>query len=211
MTNVLILGASGQIARHVLDMLAGDKQLALTLFVRNPARLGQVPANARVVPGDALNPAQLGAAMRGQDIVYVNLAGEDLDIQAKAVIAAMQAAGVRRLIFVLGLGIYDEVPGKFGIWNDEIIGEELKPFRRAADAIEATGLDQTLLRPAWLTDEDEVDYETTARDETFKGTVISRKSVADLIARVIRNPDLHRGANLGMNKPGTDADKPYFM
>ncbi|MFL4522915.1 hypothetical protein ACJ6VX_20610 [Escherichia coli] len=28
--------------------------------------------------------------------------------------------------------------------------EPLKPFRRAADAIEASGLEYTILRPAWL-------------------------------------------------------------
>lgn len=51
-------------------------------------------------------------------------------------IAAMKACDVKRLIFVLSLGIYDEVPGKFGEWNNAVIGEPLKPFRRAADAIE---------------------------------------------------------------------------
>ncbi len=123
----------------------------------------------------------------------------------------MQAKGVKRLIFVLSLGIYDQVPGRFGAWNDAIIGEDLKPFRRAADAIEASGLDYTILRPAWLTDEDEVDYETTEKGQPFKGTVVSRRSVADLIVRVIASPDLHLLGNLGVNKPGTDGDKPYFM
>lgn len=47
-----------------------------------------------------------------------------------------EACDVKRLIFVLSLGIYDEVPGKFGEWNNAVIGEPLKPFRRAADAIE---------------------------------------------------------------------------
>jgi hypothetical protein len=42
-----------------------------------------------------------------------------------------------------------------------MIGEDLKPYRRAADIIEAAGLDSTIVRPAWLTDSDEVDYETT--------------------------------------------------
>ena len=75
----------------------------------------------------------------------------------------MDAAGVKRLIFVASLGIYDEVPGKFGAWNRSQIGAYLPPFRRAANAIEASGLDYTILRPAWLTDNDEVDYETTER------------------------------------------------
>ncbi len=211
MTNVLILGASGQIARHAIAMLAGDGDMRLTLFARNIAKIAEVPANASATQGDVLNAAQLGEAMKGQDIVYANLTGEDLDAQAKGVIESMQAMGVKRLIFVLSLGIYDEVPGKFGEWNNATIGEDLKPFRRAADAIEASKLDYTIIRPAWLTDEDEVDYELTERDQSFKGTVVSRKSVADLIVKIIREPKLHVRANVGVNKPGTDGDKPYFM
>ncbi|MBN9274135.1 MAG: NAD(P)H-binding protein, partial [Mesorhizobium sp.] len=69
----------------------------------------------------------------------------------------------------------------------------------------------TILRPAWLMDDDVVDYETTERGEPFKGTVVSRKSVADLIVRLIRSPRLHLRGNIGVNKPGSEADKPYFM
>ena len=60
-------------------------------------------------------------------------------------------------------------------------------------------------------DENEVDYELTGRNEPFKGTVVSRKSVADLIATIISQSSSHIGANLGVNKPNSDGDKPYFM
>ncbi|WP_261529214.1 SDR family oxidoreductase [Burkholderia multivorans] len=211
MKHVLILGANGQIARWVIDALAADRNVSQTLLVRHPGKLGDTPSNARVVTGDVLDRTLLLNAMQGQDIVYANLAGANLDAQAASVIAAMQAAGVERLVFVLSLGIYDEVPGKFGDWNNAIIGEDLKPYRRAADAIEASGLQYTILRPAWLTDEDEVDYELTGRNEPFKGTVVSRKSVADLIVRIVAAPELHVGENLGVDRPGSDGDKPYFM
>ena len=95
--------------------------------------------------------------MVGQDLGYANLTRNDIDRQAKNIVDAMSAASVKRLIFVASLGIYDEVPDKFGEWNRREIGPYLPPFRRAADVIEATGLDYTILRPAWLTDEDEVD------------------------------------------------------
>ena len=211
MTKVLILGAGGQIARHVTAMLGDDDDISLTLFARNTGRLTHTPVNARPVQGDVLDSAALDGAVKRQDIVYANLTGEDLDMQARAVIAAMKKADVMRLIFVLSLGIYDEVPGRFGAWNRATIGEDLKPFRRAGDAIEASGLDYTILRPAWLTDETEIDYETTGRNEAFKGTVVSRRSVADLIVSIIRAPGAHIGGNLGVNKPGTDGDRPYFM
>ena len=211
MTRVLILGASGQIARHVVQDLADDPHISMTLFVRDAGKLSSVPANASVVQGDALDRSAIDGTIAGQDVVYANLTGDNLDDQAKNVIASMQSAGVRRLIFVLSLGIYDEVPGRFGEWNRQTIGGDLKPFRRAGDAIEASGLDYTILRPAWLTDEDEIDYETSEKGEPFRGTVVSRKSVADLIATIIRFPAKQLHTNLGVNKPGTDADKPYFM
>lgn len=211
MTKVLVLGAGGQVARHAVAMLSDDDSVQLTLFVRNPKKMMQAPAKAKVVQGDVLDNAKLDDAVKGQDIVYANLTGENLDAQARSVIASMQAMGVKRLIFVLSLGIYDEVPGKFGKWNTATIGEDLKPFRRAADAIEQSGLDYTVIRPAWLTEENEVDYELTERNEPFKGTVVSRKSVADLIVTIIQAPNLHVHGNVGVNKPGTDGDKPYFM
>lgn len=212
MTNVLILGASGAIARHVIASIQRDGNIKATLFLRNAAKLsGQDTSSMRIVEGDATNVTTLSAAMAGQHIVYANLTGDDLDKQAKATIAAMKKTGIKRLIFILSLGIYDEVPGRFGAWNREIIGEPLKPFRRAADAIEASELVYTILRPAWLTDVDEVAYETTGRHEPFKGTVVSRRSVADLVTKIIRDPSLHVGENLGVNKPNTDGDKPYFM
>jgi len=149
--------------------------------------------------------------MAGQDIVYANLSGDDIDLQAKNIVEAMKAAGVERLVFVTSLGIYDEVPGKFGAWNRRQIASYLPPFRRAADVIEASGVNYTILRPAWLTDKNEVDYETTERNEPFKGTEVSRKSVAELIVKMIESPKLFSRGNLGVNKPNTDGDKPAFL
>lgn len=49
--------------------------------------------------------------MRGQDVVYANLAGA-MAKQARVIVDAMQAAGLKRLIFISSMGIYGEVPGK---------------------------------------------------------------------------------------------------
>lgn len=212
MTKILILGANGQIARHVVRRLGDEATLRQTLFVRSAARMHDAaPANAQVVEGDVLDRSALDAAMVGQDMVYANLTGDDIDDQAHSIIASMKDAGVKRLLFVTSLGIYHELPPAFEAWNDREIGVYLPPFRRAADAIEGSGLDYTILRPAWLTDGDEIDYETTTRDEIFKGTEISRKSVADYIVSLIENPTKDVGGNIGLSKPGTDGDKPAFM
>jgi uncharacterized protein YbjT (DUF2867 family) len=211
MKKVLVLGAGGQIAHWVIEMMKSNHDVELTLFLRHPKRLkGGAPKNSTVVQGDVLNNEQLRYAMAGQDIVYANLTGGDIDAQAANIVKAMNAAGVKRLIFVASLGIYDEVPGKFGAWNRREIGPYLPPFRRAADVIEASGVDYTILRPAWLTDKDEVDYETTEKNEPFKGTEVSRKSVAALIAKIIASPKTFSSGNLGVNKPNTDGEKPAF-
>lgn len=211
MKNVLVLGATGQIAKWAIDMLGNQEDIQQTLFVRDAQKLAtDLPANAKVIQGDVLNLEQLTQAVQGQDIVYANLAGE-LEAQTQNIISAMKDAGVKRIIFINSLGIYDEVTGKFGEWNTKEIGAYLGPYRKAADLLEASDLDYTILRAAWLMDEDEIDYETTERHENFKGSVISRKSVAALVVKIIQSPAFASRKNLGVNKPNTDADKPYFM
>lgn len=211
MKHVLILGAAGQIAKWAIELLANEPDLTQTLLVRDAKKLGSdLPENAKLIEADVLDLEQLKQAMQGQDIVYANLAGE-LETQTQNIITAMHATGVKRIILINSLGIYDEVKGKFGEWNNKEIGIYLGPYRRAADLLETSDLDYSILRAAWLTDEDEIDYETTERQQDFKGTVVSRKSVAALVVKIIQTPSFASRQNLGINKPNTDADRPYFM
>lgn len=210
MKNVLVLGATGQIAQWAIDTLQNQADVVLTLFVRNKSKLNNVPTTTRVIEGDVLNIEQLNDAMQGQDIVYANLAG-DMVGQTANIIIVMNRLNIQRLISINTLGIYDEVPGKFGEWNNQEIGEYFPPYRKSADLIESSNLDYTILRAAWLTDENEVDFEITHKGDAFKGTVISRKSVAHLVTEIIKAPKLYSKENLGVSKPNSDADKPYFM
>lgn len=203
---MLILGAGGQIAREVIKRV-GD-EVELTLLLRDASRL--TATRGRVIEGDVLDDAKLADAMRGVSLVYANLSGE-VDEHAKRIIPAMKAAQVQRLVFVTTVGIYDEAPGEFGRWNHQMLAPYLAPYRNAADLIETSGLDYTVLRPAWLFDADEVDFEVTQRDEPFKGTEVSRQSVASLIVEIIEDPSRWSRTNLGVNKPDTDGDRPSFM
>lgn len=206
---VLVLGAGGRIARWAVDMLGHDKA-ELTLLARERTRLPSTPPGARVIVGDVMDADVLDSALRGQDIVYANLAG-NLDEQAQRIVTAMGDADVSRLVFVTALGIYDEVPGAFGRWNTQTIGAPtLRTYRAAADEITASTLDYTILRPAWLTDKDEIDYEVTERGEPFRGTTVSRKSVAALAVEIIRDPGRWVRCDLGVSKPGTEGDRPVF-
>jgi uncharacterized protein YbjT (DUF2867 family) len=194
--NILILGANGQIARVATDLFLADTDVQLTLYLRRAARLqarAQTP-RVRLVEGDVLDQAALAAAMAGQDVVYANLNG-DLANQARTIVETMQAAGPRRLIFVSSMGIYDEVPGQSH-------GAVLDPYRDAARIIEASDLDYTIVRPAWLNDRDEVAYGTTRKGQPFANAdqSVSRKSVADLIVKLATSPGLHVHASLGVHK-----------
>src|SRR5271165_899551 len=190
--NVLILGAHGQIARVAIDQFLRETDAKLTLYLRNARRL-KLSGHAdrvRIVEGDVLDSSTLQAAMVAQDVVYANLAGQ-LEQQAQCIVKAMNAAGVRRLIFISSMGIYDEVPG-------ERAGANLDPYRKAASVIEASGLDFTIVRPAWLNDQDEIDYATTQKGERFKHSseTVSRRSVADLVVKLATTPGLEIRASL---------------
>ncbi|WP_370872546.1 NAD(P)H-binding protein [Paenibacillus zeirhizosphaerae] len=68
----------------------------------------------------------------------------------------------------------------------------LDPYRKSAEVIEASDLDYIIIRPGWFTNKNEIDYEITHKGEPFKGREVSRKSVADLIVKLVRTPGLER-------------------
>ena len=209
-TRVLVLGANGRIARHTIDFLLKTADTRLTLYLRDSNRLKAIDNTmVRIVDGDIRNTELLKDAMKDQDIVYANLSG-DMDKHAATIVRLMKETGLKRLIFVLSLGIYNEVTGAFGQWNDRMIGKALAPYRKAAEIIESSDLEYTILRPAWLSDDDEIDYELTQKGEPFKGTEVSRKSVGALVAALIANPKSEMRKSLGVNKPNTNGDKPSF-
>jgi len=213
MTKILIVGAHGQTARIVTDQLLKNSAIELKLFLRDSGRLSQYQNNPRVelIDGDVLDTDALAAQMNDVDLVYSNVGGTNLADQADSIIKAMDQAGQKRLIFISSLGAYHEVPGKFGEWNESAIAAFLPGFRKSAEMIEKSDLDYTMIRPAWMDNNDEIDYETTQKNEPFKGTEISRKSIADFVIKLINDPSQHIGESVGLNKPNTDGDKPSWM
>ena len=193
---VLILGAGGQIARVATQLFLKNTNVSLTLYLRNARRLriSGYDDRVRILEGDVLDEKKLDAAVAGQDVVYANLSGA-MEQQARNIVKAMENHKVKRLIFISSMGIYSEVP-------DEQYRSVLDPYRDSARIIEASGLDYTILRPAWLNDRDEVDYGTTHKGEPFQhaSEVVSRKSVADLVVKLATVSGFESRQSLGVHK-----------
>ncbi|GGV18738.1 SDR family oxidoreductase [Lactobacillus acetotolerans] len=211
MVKVAVLGAHGQVAQLTEEMLFADKDVETTLFLRNASRLAKDKDKATIIDGDATNEADLEKAIKGQDVVYANLAGTGtIDKQAQAVVETMDKLGVKRLIWISTLGIYDEVAGKFGEWNKETLGNYITEYAKAAKRIENSDLDYTIVRPSWMTNKDEVDYQKSKKGEPITNTEVSRKSIASYVYELIKNPSEDVHESIGLEKPGTEGDKPSW-
>ncbi|WP_334184662.1 NAD(P)H-binding protein [Novosphingobium sp.] len=193
MAHILIIGAHGQIARVATRLLLERTDATLPLCLRRARRLEALASNPRVrlVEADATDESALETAMAGQDIVYANLSG-DMARQARAIVMAMKKAGVRRLIFISSMGIYGEVPG-------ERYRSILDPYRDSAAIVENSGLDFTVIRPAWLNDDDVIAYGMTRKGEAFAKPTVSRTSIGDLIVRLVKEPGFGVGESLGVH------------
>jgi uncharacterized protein YbjT (DUF2867 family) len=193
MTNVLILGANGQVARNTTRVFLRDTDARLTLYLRRVSRLRNPdPERVSILEGDVLDRARLETAMNGQDVVYANLAG-DMKRQAECIVAAMHATGVRRLIFISSMGIHGEVPG-------ERYRSVLDPYRDSAAVIEASDRDYTILRPGWFTQDDEVSYQLTQKGQPFKGHDVSLNSLSDLIVKLALTPGMESRHSIGVSR-----------
>jgi uncharacterized protein YbjT (DUF2867 family) len=191
-TRVLILGANGGLARHTTSRFLNATDAALTLYLRRASRLRNPdPKRVRIVDGDVLDTAALTAAMKDQDVVYANLAG-DMKTQADSIIKAMHSSGLKRLIFISSMGIYGEVPG-------EQYRSVLDQYRDSAAAIEASDLDYTILRPGWFTREPGIHYQLTRKGESFKGHDVSLDSLSDLIVKLCTTQGMHVRESLGVS------------
>ena len=203
MKTVLIIGANGKVSIEATKIFLENTTYNVDLFLRNAHRIPDYRSNRiTVYEGDAKNEQDIVKALDKVDVVFASLSGS-MDAEATAIVNAMAQKNVSRLIFIAAPGIYDELPDKFNQFNKEQFGNKLLKYRKAADIIEASNLDYTI--------KNETDYEVTQKGEQFKGTEVSRKSVANLAVKIAKNPSLHSKENIGVNKPNTDGDKPAWM
>ncbi|EGO8854024.1 NAD(P)H-binding protein [Enterococcus faecalis] len=215
--NVLILGANGQIARIVEERILNEsafEDVLLTLGLRNPSRLQNLSGNSRVILSDVdLNRQdQVEAAMEEQDLVFVAAVDHDKQNRpTKNVIAAMKTTGVKRVLYTNILGLYNEVPGEFGRWNLAQVRSGLNAAITSDRLLADSGVDYTTLRLPWLNNRDEIKYEVTHKDETYVGVSGSRKSIADLILRIISDPTLYSKGSIGIADAATQGlNRPVY-
>lgn len=170
MKNILILGANGKIAKLVEHRLVGNPKYKLTLVLRNAGRLNNLKTatNVQVIEGSVEDKQLLNSLMPNQDIVYANLNG-NMELWAENIVSAMQENNTNKLIWITGSGLYHEVPDPFGSWVENYVGHASKEdTRKAAEIIENSSLQYSIIRAAYMTDDKEIDYQLTKKGEAFK-------------------------------------------
>jgi nucleoside-diphosphate-sugar epimerase len=193
---VLVAGGHGQVALRLLKLLA-DRGHRGRGLIRNPAHaadLEAVGADPVLCDLEADDPRpHLGSA---QAIVFAAGAGPGSGAERKKtvdlggavkLIEAAQELGVARYVMVSSMGTSDPSAG----------GEAMRPYlqakRDADDALMASGLDWTIVRPGRLTDAPGTGTVDAARALGRRGE-ITRDDTALVLAGVLERPGLARVA-----------------
>ncbi len=208
---ITIVAATGGIGQHALQqaVAAGHE---VTAVARRP---GQLAGPVRIVRVDLATPDQavLESAVAGADAVLSGLgprSAADAGITSRgtrAIVAAMQAAGTRRLIVVSAAPIGTVAsparpqprrhdPGD-GFFMRHLLSPGIKTVLRGPyadlalmeDVVAASGLDWTIVRPPRLTDKPLTGtYRTAYGSNLRRGLAISRADVAHLMLRLAGLP-----------------------
>lgn len=110
---ILITGATGYIGRRLKEKLIADDSVQLRIFVRNTSKVRDIVKDRlEICEGDTFNFESLQKALQGIDVAYylIHSMGargdfENLDrLSARNFLEACIAAGVKRIIYLGGLG-----------------------------------------------------------------------------------------------------------
>jgi len=190
---VAIAGGHGQIALRLAKVLAqrADDVVAL---IRNPNHaedVRQAGAEPVVVDLERASEDDVARAISGSDaVVFAAGAGPGSGPQRKEtmdyggavkLIAAAKQAGVGRYVIVSSMGADPDVPG------DDTFSVYLRAKGRADDAVRASGLDATVVRPGGLTNS-----AGTGRvnlGESVPRGQVTRDDVAAVLAAVLDSPN----------------------
>lgn len=138
---IAVTGATGQLGRLVIEKLkqkAGDE--TIVALVRSPEKAADLGVDVKRANYD--EPDTLSSALEGVDVLLLISASEPgkRTAQHKNVIDAAKAAGVKRLVYT---SILRADVSKLALAEEHKATEEL---------IKASGIDYTLLRNGWYTE-----------------------------------------------------------
>jgi uncharacterized protein YbjT (DUF2867 family) len=151
---IAVFGSTGGNGRLILTE-AMRRGHAVTAFARRPDALAEVTGLAAVVGGDARDPADAGKAVAGQHAVIMTVSargepGASTAI-ARAVVEAMAAEGVRRLVATSAYGMVATRPYVLAAVVRRAFRSVFADQAAADQVIEASGVDWTILRATRLT------------------------------------------------------------
>ncbi|MBV7485110.1 NAD(P)-dependent oxidoreductase [Bordetella sp. BOR01] len=148
--NIALIGITGRVGSRIADELL-RRGHQVTGIARNPAEVVERPGLV-ARQGDATDPAALAPLLAGHDAVIS--AARFVSTDAKPLVAAVQSAGVPRLLVVGGAGSLRVAPGMMLIDTPEF-PDAYKPEARAGVVFLDTlrhehTLDWTFLSPSAL-------------------------------------------------------------
>lgn len=114
--NILVIGAAGKSGTPVVEQ-AVKLGHRVTAFVRTPEKAAHLPKAATIVKADGLDAAAVAKAVAGHDTVIITAGGAKSMVSGpvtRNAVAAMKAAGVRRIILLSAYGVGDGAHGLYG-------------------------------------------------------------------------------------------------
>ncbi|WP_276122179.1 NAD(P)-dependent oxidoreductase [Pararhizobium qamdonense] len=189
---ILVLGATGPTGPHIVSQ-AVSCGYDVTLLVRSPEKAADMKG-AKIVVGDARDETVLRQAVKGRDAVISALGTPAspfrevtlLSTATRALVSAMKAEHVSRLVTITGMGAGDSA-GHGGLLSDNLIFPLLlrKVYadkNRQEAIIRDSGLDWTIVRPTVLNNKPRHETIQTLTDfSQFRGGSISRENVATFV------------------------------
>lgn len=198
---ILIIGASSGIGLQCCKQ-ALEQGFAVRAFSRSARKIAIEEPRLEKVTGDALERADVEAALEGCDAVIQSLGvplnpetvlkGTTLFSEATAVLLpAMQAGGVKRLVTVTGFGAGDSAKA-IPAWQKpafKLVFERIYRDKGIQERqIRESDRDWTIARPTVLTNGRRSHrYEVIADPAMFRSGRISRADVAEFIVGAIRD------------------------